>query len=175
MGGDGNYVPAGKLGDVLNRNAFFNLLSERSNAFVAIKERATTVLKRKMVKDNMKAARAIDEHLVDEEVEYQQRLGAAILNRIYDTTRKEGIPLVVHVLPTRNEIPERQLIDRFPYEKFRSDRPGLLVVSMKPALDPFIGTVPLYWNQSHSHWTPFSHEQAGKAIARSILDAGFLR
>lgn len=46
------YVPGGAIGNFLNTNWFFNLLSERSNAFVLAKERLTLFVKNKMVKRN---------------------------------------------------------------------------------------------------------------------------
>ena len=47
-----HYVPAGRLGNFLNTNWFFNFLSERSDAFVVVKERATRFVKRHMLESN---------------------------------------------------------------------------------------------------------------------------
>src|SRR5262249_44912878 len=47
-----SYVPAGRLGNFLNTNIVFNLLSERSNAFAFAKEQLTLVTKRVMESRN---------------------------------------------------------------------------------------------------------------------------
>ncbi len=105
------YVPAGRLGNFLNTNWFFNQLSARSNAFVLIKERLTSTIKRKMVEqnvDNLKAAGGKgaedvattnrDSKLAGED---QKRLAAAIFTRIKSFLGEHGIPLVIHTIPAR--------------------------------------------------------------------------
>ena len=66
------------------------------------------------------------------------------------------------------------LVEDFPLEYFNKDRPGITFVSGKGLLDSHIGDELLYWQQSQFHWTPFSHEQAGKAMAELILDQNLL-
>jgi hypothetical protein len=175
VGGEGNYVPAGGFGDFLNRNPFFNLLSERSNAFCALKEAATSFFKRQMVEEGTERAAAAEKPQGDELTKLRRRLGAAIFERLYGVTQRAGIPLVIHSIPARREAPERALEELFPSEYFDVQRGGLLFVSAKKVLDPEVGQHPLYFDRSHGHWTPRSHELAGKELARRITEAVLLR
>jgi GDSL-like Lipase/Acylhydrolase family len=58
------YVPAGRLGNLLNTNGFFNFLSERSDVFCLIKERLTLLVKWKMVKQNARETLDVPERTV---------------------------------------------------------------------------------------------------------------
>jgi hypothetical protein len=175
VGGDGDYVPAGGFGDFLNRNPLFNLLSERSNAFCALKEAATSFFKRQMVEEGAGNAGAGSPPAGEELTKLRRKLGAAIFERMYGVTRRAGIPLVIHSIPSRREVPEKTLEELFPTEHFDVQRPGLLFFAAKEVLEPEVGRRPLYWNRSHGHWTPLSHELAGSALARRIAQAGWLR
>jgi len=175
------YVPAGRLGNFLNTNWFFNQLSARSNAFVLIKERLTSTIKRKMVEqnvDNLKAAGGKgaedvattnrDSKLAGED---QKRLAAAIFTRIKSFLGEHGIPLVIHTIPSRRK---SVLIDVFPLEYMDFMEPGVMIVSAKSVLEAEVGQRQLYWDRSHSHWTPDSHLLAGKALAKAIVESGSL-
>ena len=194
-----SYVPAGGLGNFLNTNPIFNWLSGYSDAFALIKERLTRVIKRRAVRDNLKLvaaaettagsrpepaeprdaadeAAAIQEAAAaasGERVEYQRRLAAAILDRIYALTQQRGIPMVLQSIPTRVRNPER-LVEMFPVEHFEVDREGLLVFHAKRVLDPWVERELLYYHRSHGHWTPRAHEVAGRELSQLILEAGWL-
>ena len=169
------YLPMGRLSDFLNTNQFFNCLSERSNAFALMKEGATTVLKRRMVSDNI---RNLDQAQVsspapDSAFRYERLLTAAILDRMYETTHAHHIPLVILCIPTYQGHPER-LRELFPLGLLPLDRPGLHFLSGKGLLEPHLGRQQLYWLRSHHHWTPFAHEVAGRALADLILQGRLL-
>lgn len=175
------YVPAGGLGDFLNRSAFFNFLSERSNAFAYVKEQATLKLKREMVADNVKDRPAADPRggapsaapALDEPA-YERRLAARILDRLYRWTRERGIGLVIQSIPFPTAAGSPTLVDRFPREEFDVGRPGLAFFAAKDVLEPHAKEQLLYWQHSHFHWTPASHALAGKALAALILDKKLL-
>jgi len=178
-----SYVPAGRLGDLLNRNPLMNLLSERSNAFVAFKERATLMAKRGMAKRGVALLERSDGPLGSgpatqatarsDAEDYPNRLTAAILERLYELSRRHDLPLVIQVIPNYR-IGQRGLADLFPYDLFPAPRPGLEVMPMKPLLEPELERQPLYHLRSHLHWTPASHAISGRALADRILARGFL-
>ena len=69
--------------------------------------------------------------------------------------------------------------ERFTRKKHVYDFPanaklGVTIVSAKSALEAEVGQRQLYWNRSHSHWTPYSHLLAGKALAKAIVESGSL-
>ena len=177
------YVPAGKLGNFLNTNWFFNLLSERSNAFVAIKEAATHLVKRNMVRANIESvesaqARA-EEHTSDSPQKkdrsqprpkdvYAQRLAGAIYERMREWTQHRDIPLLVHSIPSINWN-RTQLTEMFPLDHFDVNQPGVHFLAAKDVLEPHVDSHQLYWDRSHGHWTPFSHAEAGKALAELVI------
>jgi lysophospholipase L1-like esterase len=181
------YVPAGWLGNFLNSSWFFNLLSERSNAFAFTKERATSIVKAEMVRANEKnllgdrQARSDHEQLGEspgtesreqsEDHDGERRLAAAIFEHIYELLQERGIPFVIHSIPT--ELGD-ELVESFPSAEFDLKRPGIYFVSMRKELLPYLGHQQLYWHRSHFHWTPFSHDKSGRALARIILDNGLL-
>jgi hypothetical protein len=178
------YVPAGRLGNFLNTNWFFNFLSERSNAFCLIKERLTLLLKNSMVKQNATNLVDAPEGRVTDAQELgranvagskERQLFAAIYERMYQGLRAKGIPLVVHSIPNAVVDPQKQqFIDSFPRELFDLNRPGLDYLSGKSILEPSLGKQLLFWTHSHFHLTPFSHEMIGKALAEVILRNGWL-
>ena len=178
------YVPAGSLGNFLNSNWFFNLLSERSNAFVFLKEQATVAVKRSMEAKN--EARAETEppdarpaaqppaspHADSPRLEQRKRLTAAILERVEELLTARGIPFVLQIIPSQPGGPDLPLDDRFPYEHF--DSTHVHVVSMAKHLAPFVGKELLYWQRSHAHWTPFSHSLSAKALSQVIVEQKLL-
>jgi hypothetical protein len=172
VGGDGEYVPAGRLGDFLNRSPVFNFFSEYSNAFVLLKEEVTHLAKGEMVEQNLRnlshAENSGGVRDEDEDSAYQRRLTAALFERIYRDTSDRGIPLVVQSIPTEISNPYR-LVELFPLEDFNVERPGVDFLAMKALLDPYEGRELLYYHRSHGHWTPFSHAVSGKAIAALII------
>lgn len=173
-----SYVPAGRLGDFLNTSAFFNLLSERSNAFVYLKERATLFMKAKMVRENeanlrRSSAQAAASDGAAPAHEFGERLTAAIFERMYAFLSARGIPLLVHSIPTELAL-GGELVEQFPLQLFDVDRPGLAFLASKELLDPFAGKELRYWQRSHYHWTPFSHAVAARAAARLITERGLL-
>lgn len=178
------YVPGGTIGAYLNRSALFNWLSGNSNAFALVKEKATLLVKGELVRrneDNIERAVA-RQHDANQEADResseqergQQRLAAAIYDRIYRFLLKRKIPLVIHSIPSE-VYPERiQLIDTFPTAHVDLDQPGLVYVSAAEVLESYVGKRALYWQRSHFHWTPFSHERAGEALAQRIIENGLL-
>jgi hypothetical protein len=165
------YVPLGTLGNFLNTNAFFNGLSGYSNAFVAIKERITLLLKADLVKQNVdNLERAEDERGGPS---YEQNLTVAIFERFYEFCQKRDIKLVIHSIPS---LDLHGLVELFPIDRFDADRGGILFVPSREILLPYLESSDeqLYWNRSHGHWTPFSHRVAGGAMARAILESKWL-
>jgi len=109
---------------------------------------------------------------------YDKRLTAGILWRMYNTLRERGIPFVIQTIPgfEEDEDPDdpSDLIDVFPYRWIDFDQQGISCVRAAKHLAPYLGKEQLYWHHSHRHWTPFSHEVMGKAIAKHILENGLL-
>ena len=168
------YVPAGRLANLLNTSWFFNLLSERSNAFCLVKERLTSATKRELVASNeAERLAASDESAGDGD--YRARLAAAILERLYETTSSRGIALVIQSIPERSPETEGGMRDDFPQLGFAVDRPGLAFVAARGVLAPHADRELLYWTRSHSHWTPFSHRLSGEELARVIAEHGWVR
>jgi hypothetical protein len=66
------------------------------------------------------------------------------------------------------------LVEAFPLGEFDVARDGIVFVSGKEQLDPWLGREPLYWRRSHFHWTPVAHRIAGEALARTILERQLL-
>ena len=164
-----SYVPMGRLANFLNTNPFFNLLSERSNAFVFLKERLTDALKKDLVQDNLRTLEQAESKAdPSRKGSYERLLGAAIFERLYETTRARHISLIILSIPTLRGNPNR-LIDGFPFESFPVDRPAFAYISAKELLEPHLGKELLYWTRSHYHWTPFAHRQAGEALADRIV------
>ncbi len=175
-----DYVPAGGLGNFLNTNPVFNLLSGYSNAFALVKERANLLLKARIVEENQENVRRASEQAPaageDDVGSEQRRLAAAIFERIYGVTRAQGIPLVIQSIPGEvKESGESRLVDAFPLAEFNVARGGLAFVSAKELLDPLEGHEQLYWTRSHFHWTPLAHRIAGEGIARVILERKLLQ
>lgn len=170
------YVPAGGLGDMLNRSRVFNALSARSNAFALVKERVTLLLKRQIVAANQAnlEGQARDDEARDHQ-DLQRRLAAAIVRRMHDTLAARGVPFVVQSIPVRVLEPAPRLVDGFPYDALTPPPPGLHFLPADTVLRPHFGRTPLYHDRSHFHWTPSAHEAAGRALARLILDRGLLR
>jgi lysophospholipase L1-like esterase len=173
------YVPAGRLGDFLNTSRGFNWLSERSNAFAFVKERATLLAKRDRVRENWDNAKPETRSAMRAQVvqaqRHQRRLATTILDRMYAGCRAREIPLVIQSIP----IPDRpmgptRLLDLFPPE-FEHERPGLLLVSARDVLTSRLRMQLLYHERSHGHWTPEAHRLAGEALADAILEAGLLQ
>ncbi|MEX0937160.1 MAG: GDSL-type esterase/lipase family protein [Pirellulales bacterium] len=182
------YVPLGELANRLNSNPLFNFASTYSNAFVFVKERLNHIIKRQIVEENQRQIGAAKEdgetsdansqpsenpksEETSAEVESQRRLAAAIFERMYQLLQQRGIPLVIHSIPLQPDGPSGDLIDQFPLDYFDTDRPGILYVSSKDVLSPHVRGELLYWQRSHFHWTPFSHQVAGKEIARRIVES----
>jgi hypothetical protein len=164
------YVPWGRWGDLLNTNPVLNLLSERSNGFAFLKERMSRLLKRRRVEANTRlrlqegggtqAATSPDET-------YARRLTAALFEKMYETTRAHGLPLVILSIPWDEYDPEK-LPEGFPLDLFAVNRPGIAFVSGRDLLKPFVGRQQIYYLRSHGHWTPFAHEKAGEALTEAI-------
>ncbi len=183
-----SYVPAGRLGDLLNSSPLFNFLSGYSNAFALIKERATTIVKRRMIAQNeaneSRAAgrreetpQELDARPGPDRGDAQGRLAAAILERLYDFARERSIPVVIQSIPSGGyavPVGDRPLLDLFPYEHFDGNRPGLAVLPMIDLLKPHVGETPLTNLRSHFHWTAFAHGLSGRALAKRIVENGFL-
>jgi hypothetical protein len=129
-----SYVPAGRLGDLLNTNPVFNFLAERSDAFCLIKERLTRLVKERMVRQNLAeqsdagqgpaASTADGGAAAPDRRAHQRRLLAAIYERIYQGLHARGIPLIIQSIPVQRPAP-LSLTDLFPRAEFPIDRPGL--------------------------------------------------
>ncbi len=180
------YVPAGGLGNFLNSNWFFNLLSERSNAFVFLKEELTELVKGQMVRANQEAfSRAADE--ADEEAAPEEaapgpfedliarkKLAAAIFERLYRHLRERAIPLVIHSIPAGLYGPEGGANELFPVDHFDVNRPGIAFVSIIDRANAYTGDVLLVNRHSHLHWSKIPHRWAGEAIAVAIEENDYL-
>ncbi len=170
-----DYVPLGGMADFLNRSSLARWLSERSNLFALLKERSTLVVKENLVEENLRDLDVFEDPGGADHGERGKPLRrrlllvARIFERMYDACRARGIPLIVQSIPALREEPLR-LVDTFPRETyFAIERPGLHYLSGKELLSPFLGRELLYWTRSHKHWTPFSHAQSGKELARLVL------
>jgi hypothetical protein len=176
-----SYVPAGRLGNFLNSNVIFNLLSERSNAFAFAKERITLIVKDVIDSRNQSleegsapaAAAAAADRRVQEE--YERRLLAAIVNRMYQFLHTRNIPLVVLGIPQTPRPGQTALVARFPHDLVDVTRPGFEFVTGERFLGRYVGTHLLYNRFSLNHWTPIAHEAAGQAIADLTLWDQLLR
>ncbi len=183
------YVPAGGLGDFLNRNWFFSVLSERSNAFALLKEQITRRMKREMEVAQLDQTAPMDDaddaSIVDNRsgagqvppaagTAYERQLAAAIFERLWRWTSEREIELVILSIPFMDGTGSPVLVDQFPRDEFALERPGLSYLSGKNVLDPHAEADGLYWKHSHSHWTPLSHALVGRALGRLILERGLL-
>ena len=168
-----SYVPVGKVGDFLNTNFVFNALSEYSNAFVLTKEWATHMVKRSMLKQNAQHVLAAqDQDALSRRQEYERELTAKILERMLTLANEQGIPFVIHSIPTWSQSKD-ELVEMFPLEVFAPEELGVTFLPSKALLDPYVGEELLYWKRSHGHWTPFCHELAGCELAK-LIHAGAL-
>ena len=181
------YIPAGRVGNFLNSSWFFNLLSERSNSFVLTKELATHILKAEMVRANQQVLRedqlaetardrvedspGTPSQLPKEPSDPKRELADAIFQRIYEQLRQRRIPFIIQSIPTRTE---EGLVDSFLALEFDLEQPGLYFVSMRDHLAPYVGREQLHWKRSHNHWTPFAHDQSGRALANLIVEEQLL-
>jgi hypothetical protein len=166
------YVPGGAVGNFLNTNWFFSFLAERSNAFVLLKERSTQLARKRMVEENVRNVREAEAGSAGQTEAkgvYGRKLTAALFQKMEEATRERGLPLVILSIPWYRRQPEG-LAEGFPLAEFPLPRPDVSFVSGKQLLDPYVGKVQLYWHRSHGHWTPFAHEQAGKALSE-VVDA----
>lgn len=178
-GGTADYVPMGRIANYLNSSWFFNLLGGYSNAFVLLKETATAVLKRQMVAENVRHLEQAErkdqggEVSADTEAstKNQKELAVAILKRLAKDTHDAGIPLVIHSIPS---IRPEGLIELFPVEEFGEVAGTELVLSRDVLLPHLEEGEQLYYDRSHGHWTPLSHELAGKLIADRIIQRRLL-
>jgi hypothetical protein len=163
-----SYVPAGGFGNFVNTSVVFNLLSERSNAFVLVKERLTLIVKRTMEMWNQRAVESPNQvQESDNRRDYERRLLAAIVDRMYAFLHARNIALVILSIPEPDI--RSELIESFPSDLVDFTRPGLEFVSGKQAISPLEKTHALYNRFSMNHWTPIAHEAAGKALAGSSL------
>ncbi len=189
------YVPLGRVGNFLNENWLFNLLSERSNVFVLVKERANLILKRSLIRDNMRSTKEAEKRGAGEASTpaaddsgnepaegadapaspFAMRLTAAIYEQVYSELRQQGIPLIIQNIPTYRAHLDEKLADLFPYDLFETERPGLALLDANRVLRPYVDTHQLYFERSHFHWTPFSHEKSGAALAQLIRERRFLQ
>ncbi|HXX49632.1 MAG TPA: hypothetical protein VEN47_15490 [Myxococcota bacterium] len=150
---DGRKLEAGQeryAPGLLPRNALFDLVASHSDAWALLRDRLAPAPPKRD----------------DADLFAQQRLAAAIFERIYRDGRGRRVPIVIQ------SIPSSDLEDAFP--AFDANRQGLLLVAARAALEAHAGNDPLYYARSHQHWTPLAHRLAGEALARAILDARLL-
>jgi lysophospholipase L1-like esterase len=171
-----DYVPAGRLGDFLNRNPFVNFLSERSNAFALAKEVVTALVKRRMVEQNLAHLSGVGGEAggVAPGLGMERRLAAAIFERIYAASRAQGVPLVIQSIPSPPPPGHDRLVELFPLDQLDVHREGLFFFPAKEVLDPELERSLLYHERSHGHWTPLAHRLAGEGLARGIAERGLL-
>lgn len=175
-----SYVPAGRVADLLNTNPVFAWLSGYSNAFALLKETATQVAKRQMVQANLEqVARAESGPRPDDAGSAEaaeRRLTAAIFERLWQSTRARGIPLVIHSIPIPSppRRPPERLLDVFPRAEFDVEREGLAYLSAADVLTPQLGRELLYYERSQGHWTPLAHRLSGEALAVLVVERGLL-
>jgi hypothetical protein len=170
------YIPAGGIGNFLNESWLFNLLSERSNAFVWAKEKATLALKQEAVERNFaQVAPVASAGSPPSEIDYSVRLTVAILDRMYDFLKQRNIVLVIQSIPDLGPGKQKgvlfeqgDLIERFPLDHFDTKRPGIHLLAAKDWLQSERDKL-LYYRHSHWHWTPYSHKLAGEHIAELIV------
>lgn len=170
------YVPAGRLGDFLNRNALLGWLSGYSNAFVLAKERANDLMKGELERQRETAARSESgsgsQRSDAGAANYERRLTLAILERLYQATRAKRVPLVIQSIPSRR-VDRVELVETFPSE-FERERESLYFFAAKAVLEPHRDRELLYWERSHGHWTPFAHARAGEGLAELIAERALL-
>lgn len=153
---------------------FLSFLSEHSHAFALAKERATIIVKRRV---ESSAGQNIDttvDKMANEEEPYIYRdhLAAAIVERMYSICREKGIPFLVQSIPP--PMNSGALEDTFPVELVNFDQSGFAYVSSREWIEPLLGKELIYFEHSHSHWTPISHELSGKGLAATLLEERFL-
>jgi lysophospholipase L1-like esterase len=168
------YVPGGAIGDFLNRNALFSWLSERSNAFVLVKEAVTQTLKRRMVEENLANVAEAAGPGSEAGSASQRALAGALYERLYRDARERGIPLVIQSIPTPPVTVGGELLELFPLGDFDVEREGLAFFPARDVLAPRYGRELLYYERSHGHWTPLAHRLAGEGLARLIDERGLL-
>ena len=180
------YVPAGGLGNFLNTNPVFNWFSEHSNAFVLVKEKATHLVKRRMVARNVANLEAASAEPSDAEPAASEgggetgedadaRLAAALIERMYEVARGAGAAFLVHSIPSPVPgIEPERLLELFPVDLVDFTREGIAFVPSQPLLEPLRERELLYYARSHGHWTPLAHRVAGEALAEAITARGWL-
>ncbi|NNL67793.1 MAG: hypothetical protein HKP30_16210, partial [Myxococcales bacterium] len=174
------YVPAGRLGNFLNTNPVFNFLGERSSAFVLLKEKATLSVRHAMVAQNEANLASADREAEGARERtgpgYPERLAAALVDRMHAVARANGAAFLLHSIASPAPLREpKRLLELFPVDAFSLDREGFAFVPSQPLLEPHRETELLYHTRSHGHWTPFAHRVAGEALARAVIEAGWLR
>lgn len=172
------YVPAGRLGNFLNTHPVFNFLGEHSSAFVLLKEKATLSVRHAMVAQNEANLADADRGTDDPEpagASYQERLAAALVDRMYVLARRNGAAFLLHSIASPVPLREpRRLAELFPIDSFDTAREGFAFVPSQPLLEPHRESDLLYHTRSHGHWTPLAHRVMGEALARTVIEAGWL-
>ena len=91
---------------------------------------------------------------------------------MYSICREKDISFLVQSIPPPKN--EGVLEDTFPVDLVEFDRPGFAYVSSKEWLDQLLGKELIYFEHSHWHWTPISHELSGRGLAAVLVEEGFL-
>jgi hypothetical protein len=165
------YVPGGRLGDWLNTNPLLGWLSERSNGFAFLKERLTLLVKQRVVDANVRNVETAAAPPQASGPSLEERLTAAIFERLYRATRERGIPLVIQSIPIPAPLDDpHALLDLFPLHAFDVRREGIVYLPVRSVLEPELGRTLLYHRRSHGHWTPAAHRRAGEALVRLVAD-----
>ena len=152
-------------------------MSERSNAFVYLKERTTKELKARMIEE-VRESDAVPVGAAGQGADsaiYERELCGAIFERMFAWTRAHAVPLVVLSIPFPDEDDPARLVDKFPSAEFDLHRPGIGFVPAAEVLSGAGAGELLYWRHSHSHWTPLAHRLAGEALAKAIAEGHLLR
>lgn len=175
-----DYVPMDRFGDFLNTNWVMSALSEHSNAFAMAKETMTRLLKKNIVDQHLANIEAADGKAgagqatdavakksdVQAPADYQARLGAAILDRLYQVCHSHGLPLVIQSIPVIQN--DNHLVDVFPIEHFDTRRPDLVFIACTEFLASHAGKELLYYERSHLHWTPFAHRLSAQRLTEAL-------
>lgn len=185
---DSVYLPGVEIAEALDRIPFYGWLDENSHAYTLTREKATLFVKdviaalRGSVADQGKReaqkaaaaqaaakAGAVDGTVApaDSAPDPNERLAAALLRRIRDESAAHGAPLVVVDIPRR--FTRADLKSYFPWK----DAAGLDVVDMLPSFRAHADSL-IYWENGHSHLTPFGCGLVADELAKRILDEGLL-
>ena len=104
-----------------------------------------------------------EKKFVEVSSDYRQQLTATIIDRMFEVTQENQVPLVLV------DIPWDTLVSNFPKDDMRYFNQLNYFESAK-VLEKDIDDKYLYWKKSFWHWTPYAHKQVGLKLAQYIID-----